>query len=261
MSGYTLPHDLKGERQRLELMSALLDPMERAAIGRLGVKPGWHCLEVGSGNGSIARILAGLVAPAGHVVASDVDVRYMADLHVPCLEVRRLDVTAGAIEDKAYDLVVARALLHHLPDRRDALERMVEAVKPGGVLLSVEPDMLPCTVAEPASMQAFWQAWLRWSEQSGIDYFVGRRIPAWLDSLGLEGVEAEGHTAHFNGGSDWARYWTGTLRELAPSLLKSGSVTQQMLDDFYAGYDDPHYWTSVITFTATSARKPAWFDA
>jgi hypothetical protein len=37
MSQYTLPHDLTGERQRLNLMSALLDPMERAHIERLGV--------------------------------------------------------------------------------------------------------------------------------------------------------------------------------------------------------------------------------
>lgn len=256
MARYVLPHGLSGERQRLELMSALLDPMERALIDRLGVRSGWRCLELGTGNGSIARFLVGIVAPSGHVVASDIDVRYMADLHVPCLEVRRLDVFEDTIEDKTYDFVVARAVLHHLPDRRSALERMVEAVKPGGVILSIEPDMLPCTVAEPGSMRAFWQAWLRWSEQSGIDYTVGRRIPAWLDSLGMEGVAAEGDAIHFNGGSDWAAYWTSTIRELAPSLLKSGNMTQEMLEGFYSLYEDPHYWTSVITFTATSGRKP-----
>jgi SAM-dependent methyltransferase len=253
---YRLPHDLAGERERLKLMSALLDPLERAHIDRLGVKSGWRCLELGAGNGSIARILAGLVAPSGKVIASDIDVRYMADLDVPCLEVRRLDVMEDAIEDKAYDFVVARALLHHLPGRKTALKRMIEAVKPGGVFL-IEPDMLPCTVAEPESMRAFWQAWLIWSEQSDIDYTVGRRIPAWLDSLGLEGVAAEGDTMHFNGGSDWATYWTSTMRELAPSLLKTGGMTEKMLGSFYSLYEDPHYWTSVITFTAASGRKPA----
>jgi SAM-dependent methyltransferase len=257
MAEYALPHDLKGERQRLELMSALLDPMERAVIERLGVKSGWRCLEFGAGNGSIARILAGIVAPDGQVVASDIDVRYMADLKVAGLEVRRLDIMRDAIDERAYDFVVARALLHHLPARETALRRMIEAVKPGGAFLSIEPDMLPCTVAEPASMRAFWQAWLRWSEQSGIDYFVGRKIPALLDSLGLIGVAGEGHTMQFNGGSDWARYWTSTMRELEPSLLKSGAMTQKTLEDFYALYADPHYWTSVIAFTATSGRKPA----
>jgi hypothetical protein len=34
-------------------------------------------------------------------------------------------------------------------------------------------------------------------------------------------------------------------------------MTEKMLEDFYSLYEDQHYWTSVITFTATSGRKPA----
>jgi hypothetical protein len=37
---------------------------------------------------------------------------------------------------------------------------------------------------------------------------------------------------------------------VAPPLLKSGYVTEQMLEEFYAHYRDPHYWTRVMTFTA-----------
>ena len=106
---------------------------------------------------------------------------------------------------------------------------MLTALKPGGVLLSIEPDMLPCTVAEPASMRAFWQGWLNWSVEAGIDYFLGREIPAWLDSLGVEDIASEGHTAIFNGRSDWANYWMATIRELQPSLLKGGYITTALL--------------------------------
>ncbi len=257
MREYTLPHELVGERQRLALMSALLDPVERAHIARLGVGPGWRCLEVGCGNGSIAQALAERVTPTGSVVASDIDISYVADLQMPCLEIRQINVLQDAIEESSYDFVVARALLHHLTPARKALERMVAALKPGGTLLSIEPDMLPSTVAEPHSMHRFWQGWLKWSIEAGIDYFIGRKIPAELDSLGLEDVAGEGYTAQFNGGSDWATYWTESIRELAPSLLKSGYVTEKMLGEFYAHYQDPHYWTSVITFTANWGRKPA----
>jgi hypothetical protein len=38
---------------------------------------------------------------------------------------------------------------------------MVTALKPRGVVLSIEPDMLPCTVTVPDSMHAFWQGWLK----------------------------------------------------------------------------------------------------
>jgi SAM-dependent methyltransferase len=252
-----LPHQLLGEQQRLALMSALLDPVELAQIVRLGVCPGWRCLEVGCGNGSIALALAGRVAPTGHVVASDIDLTYIRHMQAPCFEVRQIDILQDEIEVGSYDFVVARALLHHLASAPKALGRMVAALKPGGALLSIEPDMLPCTVAEPDSMRMFWQGWLKWSIEAGIDYFIGRKIAAELGSLGLQNVAGERQTAQFNGGSNWALYWTETMRELAPSLLKSGYVTEKMLDDLYTLYQNPYYWTSVITFTANWGHKPA----
>jgi SAM-dependent methyltransferase len=257
MPEYILPHRLEGEQQRLKLMSALLDPLELAYVARLGVGSGWRCLELGCGNGSVSQVLAGCVAPNGHVVASDIDISYVEQLRMPCLEVRRIDILNDAIEQGAYDFVVARALLHHVNPAREALQRMVAALKPGGVVLSIEPDMLPCTVAEPHSMRVFWQDWLKWSVPAGIDFFAGRKIAAWLDSFGLQDVSGEGHTAQFNGGSGWATYWIETTQMLEPALLKSGHFTEKMLKEFHAAYGDPHYWTSVITFTANWGRKPA----
>lgn len=237
-------------------MSALLDPIELAYLERLGVHSGWRCLEVGCGNGSISRALAKIVAPAGHVVASDIDLACIATLEAPGLEVRRINILQDEIEEASYDLVIARALLHHLTPARKALERMVAALKPGGALLSIEPDMLPCTVVAPDSMRAFWQGWLKWSADAGIDYFIGRKIPVLLDSLGLRDIAGEGNTAHFNGSSNWATYWIETMRELEPSLLESNHVNSRMLEEFRACYRDPHYWTSVITFVANWGWKP-----
>jgi tRNA A58 N-methylase Trm61 len=89
MSQYILPHDLTGEKQRLRLMSELLDPLDRSCIERLGLQAGWRCLEVGCGNGSISEWLASRVGPSGHVVASDIDLRYIAGLAATNLEVRK----------------------------------------------------------------------------------------------------------------------------------------------------------------------------
>ncbi len=260
MERYTLPHTLAGEKDRLTLMSALLDPVELSWIARLGIGAGWRCLELGCGNGSISMALAERVASTGQVVASDLDLAYIAHLSRPGLEVRRIDVLQDAIEEGYFDFVVARALLHHIPSAQNALRRMVSALKPGGVLLSIEPDMLPCTVSEPQSMHTFWQGWLQWSAEAGIDYFIGRKIPSWLAPLGLENVEAEGYTPHFRGTSDWARYWSATIAELAPTLTKSGHVSPALVQEFNARYQDPQYWTSVISFVGSWGRKPVLLE-
>lgn len=250
MSEYTLPHDLAGERQRLQLMSDLLDPLHRSHLERLGVRPGWRCLEVGCGNGSISQWLAMRIAPGGHIVASDVDLRYLDQLHAPDLEVRRLDIVRENPEEGAYDLVTARAMLHHLPDREEAVRHMIAALKPGGALLSIEPDFLPATASVPAQVNAFWQGWLQWSKSAGIDYFIGRRMPDLLAASGLQGVGAEGHTSYYSGGSPWATYWLETLQELRPKLIESGYLSQEVLSAFDTFYKDPHYWTGAITFVA-----------
>jgi len=257
MPDYILPHNLSGERQRLSLMSELLDPFERSHIERLGLRPGWRCLEVGCGNGSIAQWLAEQVAPSGRVLASDLDISYISGVEWPCLEVRRLDILHGAVEEAAYDLVVARALLHHLPGAREALQRMVSALKPGGVLLSIEPDMLLATVAEPEALRTFWQGWVGWSVDAGIDYSVGRKIAGWLDSSGLQQVAAEGYTPVFSGGSPWAQYWIETMRELRSRLLESGHIDAARFAAFDSHYSDQHYWTSVLTMVASWGRKPS----
>jgi SAM-dependent methyltransferase len=255
MNDYILPHHLTGEKQRLELMAQLLDPLHRRHIEQLGLQPGWRCLEVGCGIGSISQWLASRVAPSGHVVASDLDLRYIVNLHVPNLEVRQINILEGPVEEGAYDLVTARAVLHHIASPERAVERMLAALKPGGVFLSIKPDMLPATASAPESIHAFWQGWLEWSSSVGIDYFIGRKLPSLLAGLNLEAVAAEGHTALYNGGSPWAIYWLETLQELRQRLIESGHVSAQCISDFDKLYSDPRFWTSTITFIASSGHK------
>jgi SAM-dependent methyltransferase len=255
MNEYILPHDLAGERQRLALMSELLDPMHRSHIERLGLRPGWRCLEVGCGNGSVSEWLARRVNPGGHAVASDIDLSYIAHLRVPNLEIRRLNILEDALEEGAYDLVTCRAILHHIQSPEKAVERMLAALKPGGIFLSIEPDMLPATAAEPQLLRSFWQGWLQWSASVGVDYFIGRKMPSLLAGLALDVVAGEGHTALYNGGSPWAVYWLKTLQELRPRLVESGYITERLMSEFDHLYSDPHLWTSAMTFTASWGRK------
>ena len=256
MSECLLPHEPAGERQRLALRSQLLDPLHRSLLEKLGLRPGWRCLEVACGNGSISQWMAGRVGPEGHVVAADIDLRHIAGLQAPNLEVRRVDILNDSVEEGAYDLVTARAILHHFPSPEEAVQRMLAAIKPGGAFLSIEPDMLPATVAEPQSMQAFWQGWLQRAASEGIDYSVGRRMPRILAAHGLKEIGAEGNTALFNGGSPWAKYFVDTFHEMRPGLLQSGFVTEQLFAEFETHFADPLDWTSVITFVAAWGRRP-----
>jgi SAM-dependent methyltransferase len=255
MGEYVLGHQLEGERARLALMSELLDPMHRRHIEALGIGPGARTLEVGVGNGSISAWLAERVAPSGRAVAVDLDLS-LVEAREPGLELRQGDIVAGPVAPGGFDLVTARAVLHHVTDIDAAMRNLTASMAPGGAILLIEPDFLPVSVAEPAEVRAFWDGWLEWSRDQGIDYHVGRALAPRLASLGLEDIAGTAETAVYNGGSPWASYWTQTILELRDRLVGSGHLDHGLVDRFLAHCADARWWTQTIAFTAVHARAP-----
>lgn len=252
-SEYVLDHHHEGERERLALMSELLDPMHRRRIEQLRVGAGARTLEVGCGNGSVSAWLAKRTAPGGTAVAVDLDLS-LVDGDVPGLELRRADILAGPVEPADFDLVTARAVLHHIPDARAAIANLVASARPGGAVLLIEPDFLPVSVAEPPAVRVFWEGWLAWSRKQGIDYLIGRRVAPILADMGLERIEATAETALYNGGSRWALYWRETIVELRERLEASGELDGHSIETFLEHCSDPAWWTQTIAFTAVSGH-------
>src|SRR5204863_566007 len=139
MSQYVLGHHLKGEGKRLALMSELLDPMHRRHIEALGIiKPGARTLEVGCGNGSISAWLAEQVSPGGKAVAIDLDLS-LIEVRAPILELRQGDIVAGPVQRGRFDIVTARAVLHHIADAEATVKNLASSVRAGVALLIIEP--------------------------------------------------------------------------------------------------------------------------
>jgi SAM-dependent methyltransferase len=251
---YVLDHHHGGERERLALMSRLLDPMHRRHVEELGIAAGWNTLEVGCGNGSMSDWLARRIAPDGRALALDLDLS-LIDARERNLELRQGDILAGPVAPGGFDLVTARAMLHHVADAESALANMLASMRPGGAILLVEPDFLPVSVSAPAQIRDFWEGWIAWSREQGIDYTIGRRLPALLAGLGLQEIQATAETALYNGGSPWARYWIETVLELRDRLLQSGKLSEASIEAFLAHCSDPSWWTQTIAFTAVRARS------
>jgi SAM-dependent methyltransferase len=254
MEKYALAHDLKGEGTRLALMSQLLDPMHRRYIDALGVvRPGARTLEIGCGNGSISAWLAECVRPDGTAIAVDLDLS-LVDVREPNLQLRQSDIVAGPVEPGTFDLVTARAVLHHVQNAEAAIANMVGSLRPGGALLLIEPDFLPVSIAEPLDVRAFWDGWLTWAHERGINYMIGRTLAPRLASLGLTKISGTAETAIYNGGSCWADYWIQTIAELRHELV--GKIDGALVDTFLRYCADPSWWTQTIAFTAVHGWRP-----
>jgi SAM-dependent methyltransferase len=129
------------EDERLALLEHIFDPASRRR--RALVQPGWRCLEVGAGRGSMAVWLAEQVGPTGHVVATDVDVRYLERLKLPNLEIRQHNILDDSIEalGPSFDMVSSRLMLFWLAGRQEnAIRRMAQCLRPGGWLVDEDGD-------------------------------------------------------------------------------------------------------------------------
>ena len=110
---------------RFASLAKLYDDVTRRHLDRFGIGPGWHCLEVGAGGGSVARIMCERVRPAGHVVATDINTDWMSGSLPANVELRRHDIGVDPLPERAFDIVHARAALTFVPERRSALARMI----------------------------------------------------------------------------------------------------------------------------------------
>ena len=154
-SVYALNNAGREASSRFTALAAMYDPGTIRHLEDRGVSSGWHCLEVGGGGGSIAAWLAARVGPAGRVLVTDIDPRFLESLQGAHVEVRRHDIVSDALPEAAFDLVHSRLVLLHLPEREKALARMVSTLKPGGWLVDEEFDassMLPNPVANPGEV-------------------------------------------------------------------------------------------------------------
>lgn len=240
-AGYALDNDWHAERARLDSLTSLYDPGTLAIVERLGLRPGWRCLDVGAGTGTLAQALAARVAPSGHVVALDLNTRFIEPLAGPYLEPVGLDVTQRPLPAGEFDLVHARLLLEHLPARDSVLGKMVRATKPGGWVLIEDFDWITAMVTDPPSetndrvVAAIEAAFA----SHGYDRHYGRSLPRRLRAAGLSNVATHAQAVQVTADRELGvPQWELLVDQLAPALLAGGLVSEDDLAAFHDLWHD-----------------------
>jgi len=197
--GYAL-HTGEADAHRLDVQARALEPGTTEFLTRLGLGPGWRCLDVGCGHGQVSALLASQVRPAGRVVGVDGD---RASLQVARRTARQLGARVAFLNADAaslpaargqFDLAYCRLLLGHLADPVATLRAMATAVRPGGVV-AVE-DIYFAIPAAPAAREdmlpdvltAFIELMTLTVRTQGGDPQIGPRLPALFAAAGLTDI-------------------------------------------------------------------------
>ncbi|MCX5403170.1 methyltransferase domain-containing protein [Streptomyces sp. NBC_00335] len=231
-----------GEGARIDLGSLTYDDTTMSRLRQLGVGPGWTCLDLGAGTGTVARRLLE-EAGVSEVLAVDRDVRFLAAHPVPGLTPLQADITADEFSPGLFRLVHARFVLMHLPDRPRLVARLAELLAPGGVLVISDAVDLTTDSAAPLTpytdaMRAMWRG-LR--DSIGTDVAQVVHHPELLEAAGLDAVAAEIHVPPLLPGSPISRFWADTWNRARADMLATGLLDEARLTEALRLLDSPGY--------------------
>ncbi|HEU5439159.1 MAG TPA: class I SAM-dependent methyltransferase [Ktedonobacterales bacterium] len=223
------------EVRRLKRQSEFFHRFTSAFLESAGITSGMKVLDVGTGIGDVAFMLAERVGPRGTVVGVDMDPAMIALARQRAqaagfANVSFLQGDIGHLSlDDQFDAVVGRLVLMYMKDRVAVLRRLRQQLRPGGVLAFQELDLaLAGTSLLPAPL--FEQVGERLTQvfrRAGLDTQGLNLFPLFLEA-GLPTPEMELITT-VGGGPDWSGYeqLVDITKALLPLILTFGIATEE----------------------------------
>jgi SAM-dependent methyltransferase len=217
----------------ISLTDSVDDITERMLVDA-GIGPGMNVLDVGCGSGDVSLLLAKLVGNEGHVTGIDKDwpsleiARERAEkLHIPNITFIQQDVCSLSPGPDPFDAAVSRRVIMYLPDPVDAIRRIAQTLRHGGVVAVLEHDatMVPGRM-KPLPLQEQVSGWIRKTiEREGADIHIGFHLPHLFEQAGLtvEHIRAEAIIQ-----TPETHYPTAAIiRAMLPRIIRNGVATEE----------------------------------
>lgn len=238
-------------------IAAAYDPFTTERLAATGITDGWHCLDVGTGAGTIAQWLADRVAPSGRVVTTDIK---PVDLREhPNLTSKQHDITREALQEQQFDLIVVRLLLQHFADRDAILAKLARALKPGGWLQVEEFDtsygpVFAASTAGERLFERFLSAKRALMRSKGGNPEWGREAARSLQDVGLVDVNPVPFVATRHAGSPDLALQLNHTHHLREGLLEMG-MTDEELEKVRDVMLNPSFRASASPLISVQGRK------
>jgi SAM-dependent methyltransferase len=147
------------------------------------------------------------------------------------VQIIEADARHTGLAGDSFDVVHARTLLVTVPKPAEVLAEMVRLARPGGRVVSVEPDCENgiCYPPHPAFdrlAELFTAAFSR----NGADPLIGRRLAELYRDAGLEDVTIEARACVYPLGHSRRTIWPDLVRTLRPQILALGAADERELD-------------------------------
>jgi ubiquinone/menaquinone biosynthesis C-methylase UbiE len=215
------------EHERLIRQAIRLAPVTERFFREAGIGLGQRVLELGSGVGDVAMLVARIVGPSGEVVAIERDARTISRARARAAEVslHNIDFVQADIAeystDLSFDAGVGRYILQFLSDPVAALRSVAKQIRPGGIIAFQEGSWAPFVLLSAhlplwsAAVSLLHEAGAR----SGVNMDMGLALHEAFQEAGLPAptMRLEMELGH---DPDFTRWVSDSLRSVLPQIQK-----------------------------------------
>ena len=178
------------------LLARALEPLTRSLFIEAGLHSGMNVLDVCSGVGDVAFLAREIVGEDGHVSGFDSSapaVSY-ANERAAFKGLDNVRFVEGCFEEldfgQDFDAIVGRLVLMYRRDPVADLRSLVRCLRPGGLVVLQELDMLPGKTVPPAPVVDDVRAWLLETfARAGLELEMGPKLYSAFEDSGLNRPE------------------------------------------------------------------------
>jgi SAM-dependent methyltransferase len=225
-----------GETERLRLQAKMFAPYTARFLEDAGISRGMKVLDVGTGAGDVALLVADLVGPEGTVIGVDFNPELIATARARAaaagLEHVSFDVgDATSVElERDFDAVVGRCVLFFSPEPGALVRRLAGHVRDRGIVAFQEPanaTLAPMSLPHSRLLEQLWEWILETYRRAGMDLYMGLRLRSIFAEAGLPAPVMHLDAAA-GGGPDWPgyEYMARLIRTILPLITKLGVATE-----------------------------------
>jgi SAM-dependent methyltransferase len=258
----------KYELDRLEFQHIVWNEYTNKFFNRLKIQKGWKILDVGSGPGFVARDLLDRTGSTGEVTILEPAEYYLNYFKEYCSEnnistARYILGTAekAEIPENYYDLIFARWVIGFVPDPDLFLDRLVNALSPGGIVafqdyvyegLAVYPRG-GAFEKIPDAVRAFWRL-------EGGDPYIAAKLPKMFKDRNIELIDYTPISRAGNSKSpvyEWGhRFFNVYIQVMADKGIINQKLADEMLADWLEHRSNPDsiFFSPIVVDVA--GRKP-----
>jgi ubiquinone/menaquinone biosynthesis C-methylase UbiE len=226
------------ETQRLQVQAQMLKPATQRLFEQAGIGPGMRVLELGSGAGDVALLLAERVGPQGEVIGVEIDADILETARKRVQEAGFTNVSfittdiANLALEGEFDAIVGRLIFIHLPAPASILHRLSKLVRPGGIVAFQEFDMGHFATTAVHPPDAFAEQMFTWLveafRRAGLPVRMGLDLYRVFLAAGLPAPQMLGEAIIITGADPiGCLLGAETTRALLPLILKFGLATAE----------------------------------